>query len=207
MQLKGVKIGNPLKRRLPVFLAAVVLLVCTSCSTQGKEELDDLKIEYDRFLLAEVAQSMDNYLTIYAYLSDSLMELSEDPSNSQLQEKLTGALEGIYVAKVGNLGMEWRLFEAYSNNHQELCSVMQDVSLSYLFSDETDIPFFSMSQEQLEEVSRIYYALSYSFYRGNSTSFASLIVDRELEGEDFQAALEKTKDWLSELNEFIQFNP
>lgn len=111
------------------------------------------------------------------------------------------------MAKVGNSGMEWRLFEAYSNNHQELCSVMQDVSLSYLFSDETDIPFFSMSQEQLEEVSRIYYALSYSFYRGNSTSFASLIVDRELEGEDFQAALEKTKDWLSELNEFIQFNP
>ena len=91
---------------------------------------DDLKIEYDRFLLAEVAQSMDNYLTIYAYLSDSLMELSEDPSNSQLQEKLTGALEGIYVAKVGNSGMEWQLFEAYSNNHQELCSVMQDVSLS-----------------------------------------------------------------------------
>ena len=106
-----------------------------------------------------------------------------------------------------NSGMERQLFEAYSDNHQELCSVMQDASLSYLFSDGTDIPFFSMSPEQLEEVSRIYYALSYSFYRSNSASFASLIIDQEFETEEFQAALGKTKDWLSELNEFIQFDP
>lgn len=207
MQSRGMKSGNLLKRRLPVFLAAVVLLVCASCGTQAKEDWDDLKIEYDRFLLAEVAQSMDNYLTIYGYLSDSLLELSEDPANSQLQEKLVGALEGIYAAKMYNSGMERQLFEAYSDNHQELCSVMQDASISYLFSDETDIPFFSMSPEQLEEVSRIYYALSYSFYRSNSASFASLIIDQEFETEEFQAALGKTKDWLSELNEFIQFDP
>lgn len=205
MQQRKELFGHLLKRSVVVLLSTVFFsLFCVSCESQISSELD-AQIKYERFLLADIVQCLDNQSSIYSYLSNVFAEASEEPDNTELQTKLIGALEGIHAAKQWNSGKELSLYQEYSTDNQELYSVMQDVIQSVPSPDEKFVEIFNLSAEQLAEISQLYSQLSNCFFRGNSTTLASIIVDKKFEEQAFQSALQTTDYLLSELDDLIHF--
>lgn len=203
---QGKKLFGPiLKRGAAALLFTVFLLsLCVSCA--GRSTSEQLaQADRDRVLLIYIADCLDEQGSVYSYLHETFAQLSEEPGNTELRTKLAGALEAVKILKLNNMDRELSMYQNYSPNNQELYSVVTDAAWSIPSPDEKLTEILALPAEQLAEIAQCYYQLSNCFFRGNTTTLASVVVDKKFDGEEFQDALETTNYLLSKLDGLIHF--